>query len=85
MAGKQGTSVAATHPSLSRNCFSPHRRNFSPDFDDLVEQSRSDSPSQPPPAAVPGVMENPNCFESVLFMICQLFTVCSGCLDLSLY
>ncbi|KAJ5249586.1 Mechanosensitive ion channel MscS [Penicillium chrysogenum] len=53
-------SAAATHPPLGRNRFFHHPGSFSQDRDDLVEQSRSDSPTQPPPAAGPGVKKHLN-------------------------
>ncbi|KAG0152778.1 hypothetical protein PDIDSM_2583 [Penicillium digitatum] len=54
------TSVAATHPPLGQNRFFRHPGSFSQDRDDLVEQSRSDSPTQSPPAAVSGVKKHLN-------------------------
>lgn len=46
--------------SLSRNRFFHHRSSVTQERDDLMEQGRSASPTQPPPAAVPGVKEHPN-------------------------
>ncbi|QQK46449.1 F-box domain containing protein [Penicillium digitatum] len=54
------SSVAATHPPLGQNRFFRHPGSFSQDRDDLVEQSRSDSPTQSPPAAVSGVKKHLN-------------------------
>ncbi|KAJ5363393.1 Mechanosensitive ion channel MscS [Penicillium brevicompactum] len=46
--------------SLSRNRFFHHRSSVTQERDDLMEQGRSASPTQPPAAAVPGVKEHPN-------------------------
>ncbi|CAG7942461.1 unnamed protein product [Penicillium salamii] len=46
--------------SLSRNRFFHHRSSVTHDRDDLMEQGRSASPTEPPPAAAPAFKEHPN-------------------------
>ncbi|CAI7600387.1 unnamed protein product [Penicillium bialowiezense] len=53
-------SFRSGHSSLSRNRFFHHRSSVTHERDDLMEQGRSASPTQPPPAAVSGVKEHPN-------------------------